>query len=65
MWSVVQWLILLVLEDSGPVNFGSVADSVRPVLCFKDFVDLQGFFFSVRTCTLASPRKVWPNRFSA
>lgn len=56
MWSVFQWWFLIV-EDFSRVNFGSLADSVRLVLHFKDFVGLQGFFFSVRTCTLASPRK--------
>lgn len=58
MCSVVQWLVLLVLEDSSHVNFGtSVADLVRLVLCLKDFADLQSFFSSVRMCTLASPRR--------
>lgn len=40
MWSVFQWLILLVVEDFGRVNFGLLADSVRLVLHFKDFVDM-------------------------
>lgn len=57
MWSVVQWLILLVLEDSSPVNFGSVADSVRLVLRFKDFADLQGFFFSVKDVHISLPKE--------
>lgn len=65
MGSVVQWWILFVLEDSSHVNFGtSVADSVRLVLHFKDFI-AGIFFFSVRTLHTSFPKEVWPNRFSA